>query len=166
MAEKVEVTTMPKSSLLGELEVEVEIKAPAAIFYHIYAGRPHHVAKATPRNVQSCDLHDGEWGTVGSIVYWNYVHEGQAKVAKERIELVEPEKKLIKFRVIEGDVMAEYKSFLITIQVTPKEGGTGSVVKWHIEYEKIDENVPHPENLLPFFAEMTKEIDEHLLSEE
>lgn len=62
--------------------------------------------------------------------------------------------------------MAEYKSFLITIQVTPKEGGTGSVVKWHIEYEKIDENVPHPENLLPFFAEMTKEIDEHLLSEE
>ena len=94
------------------------------------------------------------------------VVEGQAKVAKERIELVEPEKKLIKFRVIEGDVMAEYKSFLITIQVTPKEGGTGSVVKWHIEYEKIDENVPHPENLLPFFAEMTKEIDEHLLSEE
>lgn len=40
-----------ESSLLGELEVEVEIKAPAAKFYHMYAGRPHHVAKATPRNV-------------------------------------------------------------------------------------------------------------------
>lgn len=65
---------MAQSSLLGELEVEVEIKSPAAKFYHMYAGRPHHVAKATPRNVQACDLHDGEWGEVGSIIFWNYVH--------------------------------------------------------------------------------------------
>lgn len=91
---------------------------------------------------------------------------GKAKVAKERIELVEPEKKLIKFRVIEGDVLAVYKNFFITISVTPKEGGVGSVAKWHLEYEKNDVNVPDPENFLPFLAEMTKEIDEHLLSEE
>ncbi|CAA7059388.1 unnamed protein product [Microthlaspi erraticum] len=157
---------MQESSLLGQLEVEVEIKAPAAKFYHMYAGRPHQVAKATPRNVQACDLHDGEWGTVGSIIFWNYVHDGEAKVAKERIEVVEPEKKLIKFRVLEGDLMKEFKSFVITIQVTPKQGGSGSIVKWHFDYEKIDEKVSHPETLLPFFAEMIKEIDEHLLSEE
>ncbi|KAL0656638.1 hypothetical protein Bca4012_077222 [Brassica carinata] len=134
------------SSLLGELEVEVEIKAPAAKFYHMYAGRPH-VSKATPRNVQACDLHDGEWGTVGSIISWNYMHDGKAKVAKDRIEVVEPEKKLIKFKVLEGDLMEEFKSFLITIQVTPKQGGNGSIVKRHFEYKKIDE------------------IDEHLLFE-
>ncbi|CAN8291855.1 unnamed protein product [Cochlearia groenlandica] len=161
---------MTQSSLLGELEVEVEIKAPAAKFYHMYAGRPHHVARATPRNVQACDLHDGEWGEVGSIIYWNYFHDGQAKVAKERIEEVVAEKRLIKYRVLEGDIMEEFKSFLITIQViTPKQGGNGSVLtptKWHFEYEKIDENVSHPETLLPFFADMIKEIDEHLLSEE
>lgn len=87
-------------------------------------------------------------------------------MAKERIEVVEPEKKLIKFRVLEGDIMKEYKSFVITIQVTPKQGGHRSIVKWHFAYEKIDENVAHPETLLPFFAEMVKEIDEHLLAEE
>ncbi|CAN6896597.1 hypothetical protein Bca4012_094541 [Brassica carinata] len=157
---------MTQSSLLGELEVEVEIKSPAEKFYHMYAGRPHHVAKATPRNVQACDLHDGEWGEVGSIIFWNYVHDGQARVAKERIEVVEPEKKIVKFRVLEGDLMEEFKSFVITIQVTPKQGGNGSIVKWHFEYEKIDENISHPETLLPFFADMIKEIDEHLLSEE
>ncbi|KAG7552157.1 Bet v I/Major latex protein [Arabidopsis thaliana x Arabidopsis arenosa] len=157
---------VPKSSLWGEVEVEVDIKAPAAKFYHVYAGRPDHVAKATSSKVQACDLLEGEWGTVGSIVNWNYVYAGKAKVAKERIKLVEPEKKLIKFMVIDGDVLAVYKSFLITIQVTPKEGEVGSVVKWHLEYEKNDENVPDPANFLPFLAEMTKEIDKHLLSEE
>ncbi|CAN6873510.1 unnamed protein product [Brassica oleracea] len=137
------------SSLLGELEVDVEIKAPAAKFYHMYAGRPH-VSKATPRNVQACDLHDGEWGTVGNFYGKRFVLgvDGKAKVAKDRIEVVEPEKKLIKFKVLEGDLMEEFKSFLITIQVTPKQGGNGSIVKRHFEYKKIDE------------------IDEHLLFEE
>lgn len=92
--------------------------------------------------------------------------DGQEKVAKERIELVEPEKKLVKFRVIEGDLMDDFKSLLITIQVSPEQGGLGSVVKLHFDYEKIHENVVHPETLLPFFVQMIKEIDQHLMSEE
>lgn len=87
-------------------------------------------------------------------------------MAKERIEAVEPEKNLITFRVIEGDLLKEYKSFVITIQVTPKRGGPGSVVHWHVEYEKIDDKVAHPETFLDFCVEVSKEIDEHLLNEE
>ncbi|KAF8046889.1 hypothetical protein N665_3352s0002 [Sinapis alba] len=92
--------------------------------------------------------------------------DGEARAAKEKIEAVEPEKNLITFRVIEGDLMKEYKSFVITIQVTPKHGGAGIVVHWCFEYEKINEEVAHPETLLQFAVEMSKEIDEHLLSEE
>ncbi|KAF8054071.1 hypothetical protein N665_1352s0009 [Sinapis alba] len=161
-----EAATTEVSSLVGKLETEVEIKASAGKFHHMFAGRPHHVSKASPGNIQGCDLHEGDWGKVGSIVYWNYVHDGEAKVAKERIEAVEPEKNLITFRVIEGDLMKEYKSFLLTIQVTPKHGGPGSIVHWHLEYEKISEEVAHPETLLQFCVEVSKEIDEHLLSEE
>ncbi|CAF2139359.1 unnamed protein product [Brassica rapa] len=123
------------SSLVGKLETDVEIKAPAGKFHHMFAGRPHHVSKATPGNIQNCELHEGDWGKVGSVVIWNYVHgkptlyifyfyntynkfHGEAKVAKERVEAVEPEKNLITFRVVEGDLMKEYKSFVITIQVT------------------------------------------------
>ena len=62
------------SSLVGKLETEVEIKASAGKFHHMFAGRPHHVSKASPGNIQGCDLHEGDWGKVGSIVYWNYVH--------------------------------------------------------------------------------------------
>ncbi|KAG2322370.1 hypothetical protein Bca52824_015583 [Brassica carinata] len=167
------------STLVAKLETEVEIKASAGKFHHMFAGRPHHVSNATPGKVQGCELHDGEWGKVGSIVYWNYFHGkytlisfflllswGIARVAKEKIEAVEPEKNLITFSVIEGDLMKAYKSFVITIQVTPKHGGAGSVVHWHFEYEKINEEVAHPESLLQFAVEMSKEIDEHLLSEE
>ncbi|XP_010471089.1 PREDICTED: MLP-like protein 28 [Camelina sativa] len=161
-----EVTKPEASGLVGTLETEVEIKASAGQFHHMFAGRPHHVSKASPGNIQGCDLHEGDWGKVGSIVYWNYVHDGEAKVAKERIEAVEPEKNLITLRVIEGDLMKEYKSFLLTIQVTPKQGGPGSIVHWHLEFEKISEEVAHPETLLQFCVEVSKEIEEHLLSEE
>ncbi|XP_019093825.1 PREDICTED: MLP-like protein 43 [Camelina sativa] len=154
------------STLVGTLETEVEIKASAGKFHQMFAERPHHVSKATPDKIHGCDLHEGDWGKVGSIVIWNYVIDGKASMVKDRIEAVEPEKNLIKFKVIEGDLMEEYKSFFVTIQVTPKHGGSGSVVHWHFEYEKINEEVAHPENLLQFAVGMSKEIDEHLLTEE
>lgn len=161
-----EVKPTETSSLVGKLETDVEIKASAGQFHHMFTWKPHHVSKASPGNIQGCDLHEGDWGKPGSIILWNYVHDGEAKVAKERIEAVEPEKNLITFRVIEGDLMKEYKSFLLTIQVTPKHGGAGSIVHWHLEYEKISDEVAHPETLLQFCVEVSKEIDEHLLAKE
>jgi len=67
------------SSLCGKLETDIEIKASAGKFHHMFAGRPHHVSKATPGKIQGCELHEGDWGKVGSIVFWNYVH-GKCKV--------------------------------------------------------------------------------------
>ncbi|KFK22014.1 hypothetical protein AALP_AAs54636U000100 [Arabis alpina] len=157
---------MLKSSLQGELEANIEIKAPATKFYHMFAVRPQDVSKATPENVQRCDVHEGEAGRVGTLLTWNYVHDGKPKVATQRIEAVEPMKNMIKLRVIEGDLMKEFKSFLNTIQVTAKQGGTGGVVKCNMEYERIDEKVAHPESLLRVFVKMSKDIDEMLLSKE
>ncbi|KFK41516.1 hypothetical protein AALP_AA2G139700 [Arabis alpina] len=155
-----------ESSLVGILETEVEIKASAGKFHHMFTGRPHHVSNATPDNIQGCDLHEGEWGKVGSIIFWNYVHDGEAKSAKEIIEAVEPEKNLIKLRVLEGDLLKEYTSFVVTIQATPTHGGSGSIVHWHFEYEKINEEVAHPETLLELAVQISKEIDVHLLAED
>lgn len=87
-------------------------------------------------------------------------------VAKERVEAVDPMKNMIKFRVIEGDLLKEFKSFLITIQVTQKKGGHGGVAKYHAEYERTDENVAHPESLVRMCVKMFKDIDEMLLSNE
>lgn len=163
-------TETKADSMVGEIWIDVDIKASAEKFHHMFAKRPHHVSNATPRHIGGVELHEGDWDKVGSIVLWNYIHvlgaEGKSKVAKDRIEAVDPEKNLIKFRVLEGDVLKECKTFLITLQVTPKQGGPGSVARWHLEYERIDEKVAHPETLLPFLELMSKEIDEHLLSTE
>lgn len=69
-----EAATTKASTLVGKLETDVEIKASAGKFHHMFAGRPHHVSKASPGKIKACDLHEGDWGKVGSIVYWNYVH--------------------------------------------------------------------------------------------
>ncbi|CAH2033694.1 unnamed protein product [Thlaspi arvense] len=157
---------MLKSSLQGELEIDVEIKAPAKKFYNMFAVTPQDLPKATPENIQRCDVHGGEMGRVGTLITWNYVQDGKPVVVTERVEEVDPMKNMIKLRVIEGDLLKEFKSFVETIQVTEKKGGPGGVVKYRAEYERIDENVAHPESLLRLCVEIFKDIDEMLLFNE
>ncbi|XP_010477599.1 PREDICTED: MLP-like protein 31 [Camelina sativa] len=153
-----------QSSLEGELEVDVEIKASAKKYHQLLAGKPHDLAKSSPENIQGCTLREGEFGKVGSVIFWNYVIDGQPKVAKERLEAVDQEKNLLVFRVIDGDMMKEFKSFLITLQATPKLRGSGSVVTCHFKYERNDEKVAHPEKLLALIAKASKDMDKLLLS--
>ncbi|GMJ13338.1 MLP-like protein 28 [Hibiscus trionum] len=153
---------MASSALAHKLEVDVEIKASPEQFHDMFANKPHHVHHTCSDKIQGCDLHEGEWGKVGTVVHWSYVHDGKAKKAKEVVEAIDPDKNLITFRVIEGDLMEEYKSFVITIQASPKSDGNGSVVHWTLEYEKLHEGVDHPETLLEFVRDVSKDIDAHL----
>ncbi|KAF3505719.1 hypothetical protein F2Q69_00004429 [Brassica cretica] len=95
------------------------------------------------RYIQGCDLLEGDWGMVGSIVLWKLISDGETRVSKDRIEAMDFQKK-----------------------VSPDHGGPGSTVKWNVKYERIDENVAHPERLLQFLVEVTKQVDGYLLSEE
>uniref|UniRef100_M4DI54 Bet v I/Major latex protein domain-containing protein n=1 Tax=Brassica campestris TaxID=3711 RepID=M4DI54_BRACM len=133
------------SSLVGIIETTVEVKSTPEKLHDMLVGKKHHIPSASP-----------------SLVH-GY---GEARVMKERIESIDPENNRATYRVLEGDLMNEYKSFVVTFQVTPKEGEPGSVLHWHFEYEKINEQVAHPETLLQFAVEVSKEIDAHLMSEE
>ncbi|XP_010478925.1 PREDICTED: MLP-like protein 168 [Camelina sativa] len=148
-----------------EVEVDVEIKSMADKF-HMFARRSQHVSKAT-RYIQGCDLLEGEWGKTGSILLWKLtpVH-GEPRVSKDRIEAMDLENNVIQWRVLEGPLKKEHKSFLKTMKVSPKKGEPGSVVKWNMRYERLDENVAHPERLLQFFVKVIKDIDRYLLSDD
>ncbi|XP_010461298.1 PREDICTED: MLP-like protein 168 [Camelina sativa] len=147
-----------------EVEVDVEIKSTADKF-HMFARRSQHVSKAT-RYIQGCDLLEGEWGKIGSILLWKLTPDGEPRVSKDRIEAMDVENNVIQWRVLEGPLKKEYKSFLKTMKVSPKKGGPGSVVKWNMRYERLNENVAHPESLLHFFVEVIKDIDQFLLSDD
>jgi hypothetical protein len=151
-------------NLYGKLEVNIEIKASPEQFHEVFSKRPHHLSNVSGNNIQGVELHEGEWGKLGSVIFWNYFHDGEHKAAKEIIEAVDEENNSITFRVIEGDLMKEYKTFLATLSVTPKESGGN--VHWILEYEKKNEQVAHPETLLEFVKEMSKDLDSHFTGAE
>ena len=60
--------------LSGKIVRQVEIVSDGDVFHEIFRYRPHDISEMSPGNVQGVDLHEGEWGTVGSIIFWNYTH--------------------------------------------------------------------------------------------
>ncbi|XP_071939860.1 kirola-like [Coffea arabica] len=141
-------------SLAGKLVNQIEIKSDGDVFHEIFRYRPHDISTMSPSNVQGCDLHGGDWGTVGSV-------NGKEKVAKVVIEAIDEAKKSITFKMIEGDLMEFYKTFIATVHVEAL--GQSCLVAWTIEYEKRSENVPDPNTLMELALNITKDIETHQL---
>ncbi|KAG6599890.1 MLP-like protein 31, partial [Cucurbita argyrosperma subsp. sororia] len=148
-------------SLLGKVEADIEMKAPASKLFEIIHKNPHHLSNVSGDKVEGVKLHEGEWGKVGSIINWNYYHDGEAKVAKHLIEAVDEEKHMITFKVLQSDLLKHYKTFKFRCQVTPK--GKGSVVHCGLEYEKLHGNVPDAHSMLHLCVALCKDLEAHLM---
>ncbi|WMV22957.1 hypothetical protein MTR67_016342 [Solanum verrucosum] len=81
---------------------------------------------------------------------------GKEIVVKDVIEEIDDEKKLIKKKVIEGDLLDYYKSFYVTIQVEIK--GENNLVTWIMEYEKKNTNMPDPHTYMELCLSVTKDF--------
>ncbi|KAI9169281.1 hypothetical protein LWI28_010095 [Acer negundo] len=151
-------------SLICQVETDIEIKTPADKFHEVFSCRPHHMSNVTSEKIQGVELHEGEWGKVGSIIFWNYMHDGVAETAKEVIEAIDDENYSTTFRVIEGHLLEKYKDFDATVQVTPKKDG-GSLVHWTIKYEKANEQAQDAKGIIQLVSDMTKDLDAHLIEQ-
>ncbi|KAL2928122.1 MLP-like protein 43 [Bienertia sinuspersici] len=148
-------------TLRGKLEGEAEIKASTAdVLYDIVKNKPHHISDFASHFVQGVDLVEGEHGKLGSIAIWKYTLEGKPMVAKKTLEEIDEEKKFVKYRAIEGDVMKEYKSITGSCEVIPKDSKT-CIAKFIFEYEKMNVSVPKPSALVDAWIDATKHIDDH-----
>ncbi|KAK7401039.1 hypothetical protein VNO78_12351 [Psophocarpus tetragonolobus] len=136
---------------LQKVETNMHVKASAEQFYDVYCKRTYHIPNICPEKIKSIEIHEGEWGSEGSIVSWNYIHEGKSCVAKVVVEGIDDENKKVNFKVIEGELLQHYKSFKFVMQFTPKE--KGSVVHLVMEYEKQNNEVPDPHDLLQNLVE-------------
>ncbi|KAL8463654.1 hypothetical protein ACS0TY_034343 [Phlomoides rotata] len=146
----------------GKLVSTIDIKSDGDVFHEIFRERPHHISDMSPDYIKNVDLHDGEWGTVGSIIFWNYTHDGKECVAKEIIEGIDEEKKSVTFKVIEGDLLEVYDSFKLTVHVDTN--GNDNMVTWTLEYVKKNEDAPDPQSLMDFCLAVTKDIETHHLN--
>ncbi|XP_022881067.1 kirola-like [Olea europaea var. sylvestris] len=107
------------------------------------------------------DLHEGEWGTLGSVYFWKYTHDGKQEVAKEVIESIDEEKKSMTFKVVEGDQMKLYKAFKVGFHVET-HGGI-DLVTCTLEYEKLNDDIEEPLLVLGFVIKLAKDVEaQHL----
>ncbi|MGD7433561.1 MLP family protein, partial [Ralstonia pseudosolanacearum] len=99
---------------------------------------------------------------VGSIICWNYFHDGKERVAKEVLEAIDEKKKSVTFKVIQGDLMEQFKVMKLIVHVDTN--GEDNLVTWTLEYEKLNEAVPDPHTLMEFCLHVTKDIETHRLT--
>ncbi|KAG6597609.1 MLP-like protein 43, partial [Cucurbita argyrosperma subsp. sororia] len=149
--------------LFGKVEADVEITPSASKFHEIFHQRPHHISNFSTGIIHGVDLLEGEWGKVGSIVVWRYLHDGKVVASKEIIEAVDEENNSITFTAIEGCLLQQYKSFKFKLQCIPKE--KGSVVHWTLEYEKLHHGIPDSHSLLQLCVALSKDIDAYLMED-
>ncbi|XP_049407726.1 MLP-like protein 28 [Solanum stenotomum] len=145
--------------LKGKLISETEIKGCKDLFHEMFCEKPHHLPNVVPQTIQAVDLHEGDWGTVGSVVNWNYTIEGDEKVVKVIIDEINKEKRLVTFKAFEGHLIEEYKAFKATIHI--ENEGDNNLVIWTIEYEKQNEDIPEPFSYLQLATNLTKDVDTH-----
>ncbi|WVY99364.1 hypothetical protein V8G54_025434 [Vigna mungo] len=151
------------NSQVQKLETNVYLEEAAEVVFDVFCNKTYYIAKAFPTKVKSIDINEGEWGTKGSIISKKYVHDGKNCVAKEVIGDIDRENYKLSFKVIEGDLLQNYKSFKFVIQFTPKENG--SVAKLVLEYEKQNYDTPDPLTMIQFGNEVIKKVGAFLKKE-
>ncbi|KAL2929160.1 MLP-like protein 43 [Bienertia sinuspersici] len=60
-------------------------------------------------------------------------------------------------KLIEGDLMDDYKSLVFICHVVPKDKET-SIVKWILEYEKVHAGAPEPSALMDCLLALAKTL--------
>ncbi|PRQ40952.1 putative START-like domain-containing protein [Rosa chinensis] len=152
------------ASLDGKLETEVEISSGADKFYKIFTSQMHLLPNVSSDKIQGVELHEGDWETVGSVKHWDYTLDGSVLSLKETVEAIDEENKSVTFNVVDGEILKHYKSFKVTLKVTEKSGGGGSLVKWILDYEKVSEEIPAPQSYQDFAVKVTEDLEAHLLT--
>ncbi|XP_057771144.1 MLP-like protein 34 [Salvia miltiorrhiza] len=147
------------AGLPDKLIAQVAFKAGGDVFHHLMSKNPKHFATVCSSKVKACEVQQGEFGTCGSVIQWNYVFEGKDQTAKQVIE-VDEVKKQVTYKMISGDLLELYKNMVITYHVESR-GGV-DFITWTIDYELINADTPHPTSLLNFFIEFTKETEAHI----
>ncbi|KAJ1411573.1 START-like domain superfamily [Sesbania bispinosa] len=149
-------------ALTGKITTEFGIKVPASKSFNFITNQLHHVQNITDA-VHHAKVHEGDdWHSTDSVKHWSYTVDGKVTQAKEKIEAIDEHNKSITFILFDGDITQQYKLFNITIQVIDKEDGN-AVIKWTVEYEKINEDVAPPYGYLAYLTKLTKDADAHLL---
>jgi len=145
--------------VIGKIEVKIEIKASGDVFHELFGSNPHEVSTIVPDHIHGVDLHEGEFGEVGSTLEWEYTADGKKELVKGVYEVIDEENKTIKFRVIGGHVLVDYENLEVTIQVV--RHGDFDAILWIYDFEKKTDLGPYPTSIVDVAIHITRGIEAH-----
>ncbi|WVZ02388.1 hypothetical protein V8G54_023194 [Vigna mungo] len=137
-------------TLAGKISTEIGVHATAAKWFNLYTTKLYHVQNLTDR-IHGVKLHHGhDWHRNESIKHWTYT-------------IVDEANKRITYKLFNGDIDHQFKIFKLIFQAI--EGDGNAVIKWTIEYERVDEEVDPPYGYIECLHKCTRDIDDNLLKE-
>ncbi|XP_022775863.1 MLP-like protein 28 [Durio zibethinus] len=145
---------------IRKMDFQVEIKSSADKFYDVFRNKVQLMPKMSNHVITDVKLLQGDWDCQGAVRLWSYVVEGKPETAKEILETVDDKNMTLVFKAVEGEIMNSYKSWKTILNVTPMcERG---LVKWTLEFEQQNEDIPDPVKYAVFLTIWTKNIDAFL----
>ncbi|MCL7022568.1 hypothetical protein MKW94_019263 [Papaver nudicaule] len=148
-------------------QVEAEAKnCSADQFFCFFKGNMIKLPQIVPHTHKSVQVLEGDGISVGSVRLWKIL-VGTPRVevmAKDKIKTLDDETRTVSWTLMDGDVLQRYKTFEYTVSVSPIKGNEQScLVKWSVEYEKENEDVPVPNDYLEYAENITKSMASHLV---
>ncbi|KAG6418643.1 hypothetical protein SASPL_120847 [Salvia splendens] len=142
---------------IAKLETKAEITNPPAKVYDLLKYNLNKFVNLFPQVFKSIKLIEGEEGHAGNVKIVEYVI-GKAMSAKVKTEEINDEERSMIMRVVEGEVLQLYPTFLCKISVSD------GFVNWSIEFEKTKDSTPKPDAYAQVHSHVTKLMDLYLLT--
>ncbi|XP_012460638.1 kirola [Gossypium raimondii] len=148
---------------IKRMECQLEIKSSADKFFDAYKTKAQLMPKMANQVVRDVKLVEGSgWDSEGSVRQWYFVAAGKLETCKEMMEKVNDKDRTIVYKLVEGEIMKAFKSWNSILNVMPM--GEGSLVKWTMEFEKQNDDVPDPVKYGEFLTTWAKNVDTYLLN--
>ncbi|GMJ04447.1 MLP-like protein 34 [Hibiscus trionum] len=145
---------------IRKMDCQVVIKSSAGKFYDAFRTKTRFLPKMSNGLIVDVKLLEGDWNNVVSVRLWSYVFEGKSQMVKDIFEEAEEENKRMVFKLVDGDFLHFYDRWRNILSIAPI--GEGSLVKWTMEFEKRNEDIPDP--VAASMIALTKNIDAYLLN--
>ncbi|KAI3835515.1 hypothetical protein MKX03_000985 [Papaver bracteatum] len=146
---------------LHKLVFETEIKCSADKYFGLFSHNATQLPGLFPKIFKSVEVIEGEGTSVGSIRLSKYVLGEKETTSKDRVIAFDQEKRSITNEIMEGEIMNYYKALSAKLDVVPKQcaAGNESFIKWSLEFEKVNNNIPDPTAYIDALKLVTKELN-------
>ncbi|XP_074306662.1 MLP-like protein 43 [Silene latifolia] len=152
-------------SKVYKFEEKIEMNCSAQKIFDMLKVEKHDVTEVLSHKVPNIQARQGDWCTVGSTRKWDFIIGEKSTYLIDRLEALDEKNLKLTRSVIEGEMMCYCKTVLMHAQVIPKGYDDKScVLKFVMEYEKINENAPEPKEFFNFGVGVFKELGNHLSS--